>query len=448
MTKNPSADRRITVTTLVFAALLLVLLPTSGAFASSAANRQTTEIVTKHSWLKGSRIALSFTSTLSSSTSTTTTPNTGSSIGSSSVAAPVAPSSYSIPAGAVVVSSSSQLVSALAAGTPAIVLADGTYGRSAGFNDSGSSSLYAQHLGGAVLTAGLTVGGNWGSGGAVVQGLAFNVSDPSATFQNSELNVWGASGENTHVLDCIFNGNWAVGIGLDAVNPDGLVAQRLQFTAFADEGIRASDNAYASYGGPTAVINSITDISINGVAESSPGSSGGTAEAGLWIGEPVTNGVHRIAIKDVAISGIETVNNSWNTSFSDLNIDMSGPHAGWGIGVYMEHYTTHDTFTNFTITGVQTGFNAEWDDGIAGNAAAYNDTIENGTIDASGETWPGNTVGVYLDAGTGPITITNVTFKNQNWAAIGAYQNVAPTTITGNTYQLAAGAVQRSPNHV
>jgi hypothetical protein len=350
-----------------------------------------------------------------------------------------------------VVSSSSQLVVALAAGTPAIVLADGTYDLAAGsggFNDWLSSSLYAQHLGGAVLTAGLTVGGNFGSGGAVVEGLAFNVTDPSTTLQSSEVNIWGASGERTQVLDSTFNGNWAIAVGLNAVNPDGLVAQRLQFTDFTDGGLRASDNTHASYGGSTAVINTITDISVDGVSESTPGGSNGTAEAGLWVGEPVTNGVHRILIRNVAISGIETVNNSWDTTFSDLNIDMSGPHAVSGIGVYMEHYTTNDTFTNFVITGAGTGFNGEYDDGIAGNAAAYNDTIENGTIDASGSTRDGNTVGVYLDAGTGPTTITNVTFKNQNWAGIGAFENIGPTTISGNTYQLATGGVQRSPNHV
>ena len=33
----------------------------------------------------------------------------------------------------------------------------------------------------------------------------------------------------------------------------------------------------------------------------------------------------------------------------------------------------------------------------------------------------------------GPMTVTNVTFKNQNWAAIGAYQNIGPNTFSGNT---------------
>jgi hypothetical protein len=403
--------------------------------------------VTKHSFHKGSRIAGSFSSTRSSS-STTSNPTTGSSIGLNSVAAPVPPSSYSIPAGAAEVSSSAQLVSALAAGKPAIVLADGAYGLPAAFSDSGSSSLYARHLGGAVLTAGLIVGGNFGSGGAVIEGLAFDATNPSTTFQNSEVNIWGASGERTHVLDCTFSGSWAIPVGLNAVNPNGLVAQRLQFTNFVDGAIRASNNSLASYGGSTAAIDTITDISINGVSESTPGRSGGTAEAGIWIGQPVTNGVHRILIRNVANAGIETVNNSWNTTFSDLNIDMGGPHAAAGVAVYMEHFTTRDTFTNFVITGAATGFNTEWDNGIAGEAAAHGDTIENGTIDATGARRAGNTAGVYLDAGTGPMIVTNVTFKNQNWAGIGAYRDIGPNSFSGNTYRLATGAVQVSPNHV
>jgi hypothetical protein len=298
-----------------------------------------------------------------------------------------------------------------------------------------------------VLTAGLVVGGNFGSGGATVEGLAFNVTDPSTTFQDSELNVWGPSGNNTSVLDTTFQGNWDVAVGLLVMNPAGLVAQRLQFTDFTDEGIRASDDVQVAYGGSVPVMNTITDINVNGVSRSTPGASDGTAESGIWIGEPVANGVNRILVRNCAVSAIETVNNSWNTTFSNLNIDMSGPEAYDGIGVYFEHFTQHDTFTNFTMTGTRTGFNAEWNDGTTGNEAAQNDTIENGTVNADGWTLGTNESGAYLDQGTGAITITNVTFDNQNWAGIGAYLPSTPPIITNNTYNIAAGAVDVSPNH-
>ena len=141
------------------------------------------------------------------------------------------------------------------------------------FQDGNGSHLYAQHLGGAVLTTGLVVGGNFGSGGAVVQGLAFDVSSAGKAFQGGEINVWGPAGENLSVLDTTFDGNRVIPIGLDAVNPDGLVAQRLTFTNFTDEGIRASDNKTVSYGAATPKINTITDIYVNGVSRSTPGAS-------------------------------------------------------------------------------------------------------------------------------------------------------------------------------
>ena len=62
---------------------------------------------------------------------------------------------------------------------------------------------------------------------------------------------------------------------------------------------------------------------------------------------------------------------------------MSGPYASSAVGVYLEHYSIGDTFSNFAITGADIGFNAEWDYGTPGNEAARNDTIKNGTIDAA-----------------------------------------------------------------
>jgi hypothetical protein len=108
----------------------------------------------------------------------------------------------------------------------------------------------------------------------------------------------------------------------------------------------------------------------------------------------------------------------------------------------------HDTFTNFVMTGVHRGITAEWDDGTPGNAGAHGTTIENGVIDAAGSTVPGNQAGVYLDAGTDSTTVKNVTFKNQNWAGIGAFEVIGTNSFTGNTYQLDAGANATSSAHL
>ncbi len=365
------------------------------------------------------------------------------------VAAPQQPGSYQLPQHATVVSSSAELSRALRHSAKNIVLADGTYDSSTYFADTGGSRLYARHVGQAVLRAGLVVGGNWGPGNAIVQGLAFDVSDPSKTFQSSEINIWGRAGANSRVLDCTFEGHWAIGAGILAMNPSGLVAQRLRFSHFTDEGIRASDNVHVRYGAATPHISSITDISVDGVSYAKAGSSNGTAESGLFIGHPVTDGVHRIRVRDAAVAGIETVNNAWDTTYTDLDIGMNGPHAYAGVGVYMEHDSIHDVFDGFLMKGVRAGFNGEWNDGVPGNAAAKHDIIRNGTIDAAG--WPqgsGHTVGVYLDEGSDSNTVVGVTFVNQTWAAIGTYLNIGANSFVGNRFRLASGAAQHSTAHL
>ena len=360
------------------------------------------------------------------------------------------PGSYSVPAGALAVTTSTGLVSALNGSSPRdIVLADGVYDLPAGqhFVDANGSHLYAQHVGGAVLTAGLEVGGNWSSGGAIVRGLAFNVSDPSKTFQNADIDVWGNAGQNLQVLDSTLDGNWVVGAGVQAYQPLGLVTQRLVITHFTDAGLYVSTNTPVAYGASTPAAMLISDISVDGVSRPVPGSSHGTAEAGLWIGQPIADGVHRIKVRNVAISGIETCNNAFDTTFTDLDIDMSGPHAAVGVGIYLEHFSRHLTFNTFTITGSQFGFTAEWDDGTPGNAAAHFTTIENGTIDTTGWALGGPSIGIELDVGTETTTITNVTFKNQTFAAIDTYHTIGTNTFTGNTFQLAASTPQLSADH-
>ena len=355
------------------------------------------------------------------------------------VSPPAPPSSYLPPLHGVTVSTSAQLVSALRGRVARdIVLADGTYGNSRPFRDANGSRLYARHLGGAVLTAGLIIGGNsndGGPGGAIVQGLAFDVSNPAEISEGGEIYIAGGAGENATILDTTFAGNRVIPIGINAFNPDGLVARRLTFTHFTDEGIRASDNDTAAYGGQTPKVRSITDISVNGVSRSTPGASNGTAEAGLWIGEPVLDGVHRIKVRNVSWSGIETVNNAWNTTYTDLDIDMSGPNAATGVAVYLEHFSDHLVFDRFVLSGTPAGFNAEWNNPAWGGvAAAHDTTIENGVVNANGWTLPGRTVGIYLDQGTESTTITHVTFKNQNFAAIDAYNTIGSNKFSANKY--------------
>ena len=88
------------------------------------------------------------------------------------VAPPTPPTAYTVPAGAISVSTSPQLIIALTHNTGKdIVLADGAYDNSSYFDDSNGNHVYAEHLGMARLNAGMALGK-----GAIVEGLVFDVS--------------------------------------------------------------------------------------------------------------------------------------------------------------------------------------------------------------------------------------------------------------------------------
>ena len=364
-------------------------------------------------------------------------------------AAPRAPTAYTVPAGAVRVTTAAELQAALAT-TPArdIVLADGRYETSGWFSNLEGHRLYAERLGGAVLASGLEIGGNWGRGGAVVQGITFDVTDPAKTFDGALVHVWGPGGASTRVVDCVFRGNGRIAFGLLVLNPEGLVAERLTFSDFTDVALRASDNQPVPYGGATPRIASIADIAVDGVSRPTPGASDGTAEAGVWIGHPVTGGVRRISVRNVSWSGIETVNNAWDTTFADLDIDMSGPRAAAAVGIYLEHFNRRNVFERFRIIGAATGITAEWaDPAWGGIAGAHETVIRDGLIDAAGAS-ASKTFGVYLDEGTVSTTITGVAFRNQSFAAIGAYKTAGTDRFEGNdTSDLLEGALPLSTKH-
>jgi hypothetical protein len=362
----------------------------------------------------------------------TTTPT---SITRRAVEAPRKPASYALPAAAVRVTTTAELAAALQA-TPAtdIVLAAGVYDNATPLSNYEGHRLWAEQVGAVTLKFGLGMGSNWSGGGGLVRGVTFDVDSGSKAFADAIVHVWGPGGANTSVLDCVFRGNYAVRFGLLAFNVTGLDAQRLEFYGFTDAGLRASDQREVAYGGQTSRIDTVWDIYVDGVSRPVPGSSFGTDEAGVWIGNPVTGGVKRIAVRNTAWSGIEVVNNSWDTVFSDLDIDMSGRFHG-DTGIYLEHYSYNNVFENFEITGARVGITAEWaDPGWGGRAAAHFTIIRNGSIDAAGTQAPGNQAGVYLDEGTESTTVTNVVFQNQNWAAIGAYKNVGTNRFENNDY--------------
>jgi len=345
------------------------------------------------------------------------------------VLAPAAPSTYSVPAGAIGVSTSAQLVAALSATTATdIVLANGIYDNNGPFYDVNGHRLYAATLGGAVLRAGITMGGNFGPGNGLLRGITFDVSDPAKTLSNSIIHIWG-SGAGSQILDVTMNGHGAVGTGIRALALEGIVIQRVVATDFTDYGIIA-------LGGATLITPiRIEDVNVARVARAVSGSSNGTAEACVWLAN--TSTLRRAIVRTCGIAGIWTGTTNTGSLLENLNID-SAP-----VGVYMEHYTTGVTVQYMTVgTNVATGVNCEWADPLTGTQpACVDDVIQDSTI-ASYK------AGVFLDQGTTRTTVRRVVFRNQSWAAIGDYLGIN-NTYYGNDYSgIDAGAVPVSTAHV
>jgi hypothetical protein len=345
------------------------------------------------------------------------------------VLAPAAPSAYALPSEALQVSTSSQLMSALAGSTPRdIVLANGIYDNSAPFYNVNGHRLYAATLGGAVLRAGLALGGNYGPGNGLVQGITFDVSDPAKTVANSIVHIWG-TGAGSQVLDVTIEGNATIAMGIEALPLERIVLRRVVIRDLTDYGVIAL--------GGEALSNPIQleDIDVSWVQRAVRGSSNGTAEACVWLANTAT--LRRAAVRWCGIAGVWTGNTNRGSLIEHLDVD------GTPVGVYMEHYTTGTTLQSMKVgVNVVTGVNCEWADPLTGGTAACDgNIIQDGTIASS-------KVGVFLDEGTARTTVRRVAFSNQWWAAIGDYRGVSNTYYDNNYSGIDAGAVAVSYMHV
>jgi len=313
----------------------------------------------------------------------------------------------------VTVSTSAGLAAELAKSTPHdIVLADGDYTASSAFSDTNGHRIYAAHLGKAVLHAGITLGGNFGAGGGLIQGLAFDVTSSSVVEDNAIVDNWGATGANATVLDTTFDGHNAVGYAIRVTVPEGFSAHRIVARNFTSDGISVDSypNAVTFVHAPV-----LTDLDVANVSRPTPGSSDGTSEACVWLGTQVT--LTRAKLRNCAWMGLWTGFNGVGSTYSDVDVDGT-PHA-----IYLEHFTTSSTFRNLHIgSGVRVGINCEWDDpSWGGKPASVDNVIEDSLIESS-------YVGVYMDEGTTRTTVLNTTFRGQSGAAIDDYKGV------GNSY--------------
>ncbi len=333
--------------------------------------------------------------------------------------APVTPpSSYAIPAGAVTVSDPAQLKQALGGATKDIVVADGIYDSSSPFVNANGHRIYAQHLGGAVFRAGFVMGGNWGPGHGVLQGLAFDVSDPSKVLEGSIVHVWG-TGAGTQVLDTTFDGHGVISSGLMARQVEGVIVRRVVARNFRDWGVIVDPGA-ASYNPATPPL--LEDVDSANVTWPTPRASNGTAEACVWVGATAT--LRRIKTRNCAWEGLWVGRGTRNSVFEDLDIDDSG------VGIYIEHFATGSTFRRAHVgPNVERGATCEWADPAWGSRPACTDNVFEYSY------FNTRVIGVYLDEGTTRTTVRHSVFVNQRCGAIGNYAGVGNLWDTrGNDY--------------
>ena len=96
------------------------------------------------------------------------------------------------------------------------------YGGPRPFLNPHGHRLYAARLGRAVLSAGLSLGGNTGRGGGLVRGLVVDVARPRRTVDGAAIVVWG-TGRGSRILDTTVRGHGRLRAGVAARRPEGLV---------------------------------------------------------------------------------------------------------------------------------------------------------------------------------------------------------------------------------
>ena len=345
---------------------------------------------------------------------------------------PVPPSRYRVPKAALRVSTSWQLVSALARRRPRdIVLAPGIYDFGKPFSNWYGHRLYAARLGRAVLRAGMVLGAHEGAVGPVVRGIRFDVTDPAKTFHGAIVHVWG-SARNARVLDTSLDGNGVVNAGVVVRQPEGFVGRRLVATRFRSYGVLVDVNDTDFRARSPYVLE---DLDLSRVVRPVRGSSDGTAEACLWLGSKGI--VRRVTVRRCGLIGVWTGTANEGSIVEDVTVDRTR------VGVYLEHFTTRAKFQRLRIgPNVSRGVNAEWaNPNRGGRPASMDNVIQNSSFETT-------LVGVYLDQGTTRTSIQGSKFVGQKWAAIGDYRGVDNRYEMNDFSGIAPGAVPVSFDHI
>jgi len=343
------------------------------------------------------------------------------------------PSPYTVPRPFLRVRTSAQLRAALARRTPrTIVLHAGVYDGPGPFLNPNGHSIYGGKLGKAILAAGLSIGGNEARPGGLVRGIVFDLRDPSKTANGAAITVWG-SAVGAQALDITLRGNRTIRSGLVVRQPEGFRSARLVARDFTDYGILVDANDRDR----TTLEQRfrLSDLDVAGVTRPVPGSSNGTGEACVWIGNPGI--VERVRARRCAWAGLWTGTATTGARFDRIDVDETRT------GVYIEHFTRQSTFQRVRVgPRVRVGVTAEWADPDWNSQPA---SVDNVIEDSRFESW---LVGVYLDEGTTRTTIRRSTFVGQRWAAIGDYEGVDNSYFANDYRGIAPAAVAITRAHI
>lgn len=321
-----------------------------------------------------------------------------------------------------------QLAAELAKAAPHdIVLRDGTYSTSGFFASACGHRLYAQNLGQAVLTSGISIGSDGCGEGRPRPDVHHYRSEEGGGQLGADQSGRDLGhrdlGTRAHVeaADITITGNRKVGAGITARQPEGLQIRRVVARGFRSWGINVDADVFDL---KVATPPILEDLVLSDVSRPVPKSADGRAEACLWVGNTAL--VSRVRVRDCAWIGVDGTAAA-KAVFSDIDIDAVAD----GIGLYVEHFTTDTTFQNMQIgPNIALGVECEWaNPAWNSRPACRRHPLQDSVIDT-------RCAGLYLDEGTRNTTARRTTFINQ---AKGAFVTTGPTSnilfdTSGNDY--------------
>jgi hypothetical protein len=262
--------------------------------------------------------------------------------------------------------------------------------------------------------------------------VVFSISDLGRTISGAAINIWGTA-THAQVLDTVVRGHGVLASGILARQPEGLVVRRVVVSDVTDYGIAIDANERDR--GIVRPGFRLADADVSRVARTPPRSSGGTAEACVWIGN--TGTVQRVRVRSCAWAGLWTGGAALGAVFERMDIDDTPT------GVYIEHFTRNSVFRKLRVgSRVRIGLLAEWaDPAWNGTPASVDNLVEDSRFDSS-------LVGVYLDEGTTRTTIRRSAFRRQSWAAIGDYRGQGNAYYNNDYRRLVPGASPVRDDHL